>query len=418
MGKMHHNAVSRLEKLCRDNEDWREVLERLRYPHETLSATIPLRRDDGSLEFIKAWRCRYNDLRGPTKGGIRFHPSVNMDEIMVLAFWMTLKTAIANVPFGGGKGGANIDAKKLSPRELEILSRSYMRVFVNTIGPDRDIPGPDVATSGKPMVWMAEEYFRIKKAILPAVITGKPVPFFGSQGRNGATGVGAALCMEMVADRYDIALAGASIAIQGFGNAGARTAMELSGRGGLVSAVSDSHGAIRCDEGLDIEALIEHKNETGSVCGFNGAEPFDPDELVKLDCDIFVPAALDGIITAENAQQIRARVILEVANGPITHDADDLLAKQGTIVVPDVLANCGGVVVSYFEWLQNRFGEYWSTNKVKQRLEEKMRVATDQVLSDTKSPQNMRDAAYRVAVKRICETQSQMGSESFFNGSF
>lgn len=411
MGKLHERAVARLDRICSGSDALMEAAERLRYPHETLSASIPLRRDDGSLEFVKAWRCRYNDLLGPTKGGIRFHPSVSMDEVMTLAFWMTLKCAIADLPFGGGKGGASIDAGKLSARERESLSRGYMRAMAHVVGPDRDVPAPDIATSGQPMVWMAEEYFQMNRACLPAVITGKPVAFFGSEGRDGATGTGAALCLDRVADAFDLDLKGMTVAVQGYGNAGSKVASELAARGCRIIAASDSSGGIHNKDGLDPDKLTRHKSETGSVTGFAGADGIDGGDLLTLDCDLLVPAALGGVIDAGNAADIKAKVILEVANGPVEPDADDTLADRGIVVIPDVLANGGGVTVSYFEWVQNRTGDYWTADTVRERLEQRMQSASDRVIGEADGDRHrLREAAYRLAMRRICQAQSVMGS--------
>ena len=409
MGKMHSAAVERLKKICADKPSYREALLRLEYPMETLSATIPLRRDNGELELIKAWRSRYNSLRGPTKGGIRFHKSVNMDEVMTLAFWMTIKTAIADVPFGGVKGGAQIDANTLSTRELETLSRGYMRAFSGLIGPNKDIPAPDVATGGQPIAWMADEYFHLIDAKVPAVITGKPVGFFGSKGRNAATGTGAAICLDQMTSHLSFDLEGATASVQGFGNAGQQIAHELVSRGMKIIAVSDSSGCVTDEDGLDVKALIEHKTETGSVSDFKNASNRDRNEIISLDVDLFVPAALGGVITKDTVQDFSAKAILEVANGPVEPEADDALSEKDVVVIPDVLANAGGVIVSWYEWLQNRAGDYWTEEQVVDRLKQQMTAASKAVSERAERPTELRKAAYELAVSRIAESVATLG---------
>jgi len=404
MGKMHSAAVERLEKVCARKQNFKETLQRLQYPTETLAASIPLRRDDGSLQIVKAWRCRYNSLRGPTKGGIRFHQSVSMDEVMTLGFWMTIKTAVADVPFGGAKGGAKIDASELSARELENLSRGYVRAFYSLIGPDKDVPAPDVATGGKPMAWMADEYFHLRDAQHPAVITGKPVRFFGSEGRSAATGKGGALCVDVLKDRLPFDLKGARVAVQGYGNAGMQIARELADRGMKVIAVSDSSACVVNDDGLDLDALEDHKNDTGEVKDFDGVESKDRDVIVSLDCELFVPAALGGVINEDNVSDVSAKAILEVANGPVDPSADKALYGKGVVIIPDVLANSGGVIVSYFEWLQNKSGHYWTADEVNDRLKKQISAAAEAVSDLTDDDAGLRDAAYELAVTRIAET--------------
>ena len=409
MEKQHSAATKRLETICSEHPEYAEVALRLKYPMETVSATIPLRMDDGSLKLIKAWRCRYNSLRGPTKGGIRFHQEVDMDEVMTLGFWMTIKTAVADVPFGGAKGGAQIDAHSLSTRELEKLSRGYMRAFSHVIGPDRDIPAPDVATGGKPIAWMADEYFNLEKKIEPAVITGKPVPFFGTKGRSGATGDGAAYCLDALSQRLPFSLDGATVAVQGFGNAGMQIARRLSERGMKIIAVSDSSGAIRKSDGLDVTALAKHKRDTGSVADFEGSESLEADAIVTLDCDLFIPAALGNVITSDNADDVKAKAILEVANGPVREDADETLKSKGVVIIPDVLANSGGVIVSWYEWIQNRAGDYWEEEEVARRLRQQIQRASHDVSERAGDPADLRKAAYALAIERITDTVNALG---------
>ena len=412
MGEELTRAMARLEKICAREDNFKEALLRLRYPAQTTAATIPVRRDDGSLLLVKAWRCRYNALRGPTKGGIRFHKSVTMDEVITLGFWMTIKTAIADLPYGGAKGGAQVDAASLSTRELEGLSRGYMRAMVDVVGPDRDIPAPDVATNGKPIAWMADEYFHLVRRTEPAVITGKPVEFFGSKGRDGATGTGAAACLEAMAGHLPFKISGASAAVQGFGNAGAKIARELAQRGMKVIAVSDSGACVRNDQGIDVEKLVRHKQETGSVGGLEGAETLESAAVLDVETNLFVPAALGGVITANNANSLKAAAILEVANGPVDPGADDILAGNGVVVIPDVLANAGGVIVSWYEWLQNRAGEYWPADTVHDRLKAQMKKSAAAVSDLADDDTRLRDAAYELAIKRIAASVDALGDQA------
>ena len=412
MGQMLSDALTRLETVCEEQGNFKEAHLRLKYPAETLSATIPVRRDDGSLLLVKAWRCRYNRLRGPTKGGIRFHKSVTMDEVMTLGFWMTIKTAIADVPFGGAKGGAQIDASELSRRELEALSRGYIRAFSGMIGPERDIPAPDVATGGQPIAWMADEYFHLINGQRPDVITGKPLAFFGSKGRNAATGKGAAICLDTLEDRLPFSLKGASFTVQGFGNAGAEIAKDLCDRGLVLIAASDSKATVSNRDGLDADALAEHKSKTGSVKDFDGAETTDRNAIVTLETDLLVPAALGGVITRDNVSEVKARAILEVANGPVEPEADDALEDMGVVVIPDVLANAGGVIVSWYEWLQNRAGDYWPEEEVTSRLEKQMRTAAQAVSDLAKEDTHLRKAAYELAIRRIADSVEVLGSQA------
>lgn len=391
-----------------------DVFETLKYPKETLATSLGVRMDDGSLRSFKAWRCRYSDLRGPTKGGIRFHPSVNMDEVMALAFWMTFKTACVDLPFGGAKGGVDVDPKSLSKRELEQLARAYIKAYGNFIGEGRDIPAPDVNTGGIVMAWMADEYNRLEGQPAPAAITGKPLPLGGSKGRDEATGRGAFHVLQTLRDHLDLPDR-ARVAIQGFGNAARHLAALLAAEDYRVIAVSDSSGAVLDEDGLDIQALAEHKDEHGSVTGF--ADDHDTEEFLTWECDLLVPAALGGVITEDNAGDIKAKAILEVANGPITASADDILAENEVEVVPDILANAGGVTVSYLEWVQNRSGDYWSLETVRDRMEERMtRESTAVRKLASEKDLSLRQAAYVHALKRLCHTIDATGTEGFYRG--
>lgn len=384
-----------------------EVLQALHYPKETLAANLLLRHDDGSLTSHKAWRCRYNDALGPTKGGIRYHPDSNIREVMALALWMTCKCAVVDIPFGGAKGAVCVDRKALSDTELQRLSHAYVHAFARMIGPDRDIPAPDVNTDERVMAWMADEYGRGLGHPEPAVITGKPVAFGGSEGRGGATGMGGYLVLQALAQRLDLAPERTRVAILGFGNAGGALADAMQRDGYTIVGLGDSGGAITCAEGLNVAAVREAKRDGGSVTAYRGRgvdRHADAEVLLAMDCDLLVPAAMQDQLRADNAGQVRARVVLELANGPTSPAADAILDRAGVHVVPDILANAGGVVVSYFEWLQNRSRDRWSAADVQQRLAATMEAAARRV-ADTalELDASLRQAAYVVALRRLQE---------------
>lgn len=382
-----------------------EVLQALHYPKETLAANLLLRHDDATLSSHKAWRCRYNDALGPTKGGIRFHADSNLREVMALALWMTCKCAVVDIPFGGAKGAVCVDRKALSDTELQRLSHAYVQAFRGMIGPDRDIPAPDVNTDARVMAWMADEYGRCLGHPEPAVITGKPVALGGSEGRAGATGMGGYLVLQALAQRLDLAPEDTRVAILGFGNAGGALADLLHNAGYRIVGLADSGGAVTAAKGLNVAAVREDKQKHGSVADHaaKGTRKHAKAEaLVGCDCDLLVPAALEDQLHAGNAGDVQARVVLELANGPTTPAADAIFDKAGVQVVPDILANAGGVTVSYFEWLQNRSRDYWSAERVQSRLEEVMRSAARRV-GDTalELEASLREAAYAVALHRI-----------------
>jgi glutamate dehydrogenase (NADP+) len=421
------DAVTRLERIGKEVGIADKVIDALREPRELLKASIPVRMDDGSTRHFIAWRCRYNDARGPTKGGIRFHPEVSGEEVQALALWMTLKCAVLDIPYGGGKGGVRLDPKELSPLELERLSRGYMRAMVEVVGPDKDIPAPDVYTNARIMGWMADEYQAIRRVKAPGVITGKPIALGGSQGREEATGRGAFVAIRELWKRLEREPEKTRVAIQGFGNAGIHLARLLQRAGYRIVAVSDSKGGIFSGDGFDVESLRAHKEETrslrgvyceGSVCEEVDHEKISNEELLALDVDLLVPAALGGVIHADNAKEVRAPWVVEVANGPVTSDADDLLAERDIHVVPDVLANAGGVTVSWFEWVQNRQGYPWSLETVRERLDEAMSrafAATWQVHEDEQ--RGLRASAYTVALRRLAEAIEAEGDQSYFRPS-
>jgi glutamate dehydrogenase (NADP+) len=381
--------------------------------------------DDGSSEYFQAYRCRYNNVLGPTKGGIRFHPDVSIEEVQALAFWMTIKCAVANLPFGGGKGGVVVDPKALSRLELERLSRAYVRAMSDFIGPDTDIPAPDVYTNERVMGWMADEYEQIHRAKAPDVITGKPVSLGGSYGRDEATGRGAYLVIRSLAKAKSLDPSEIRVAMQGFGNAGYHAARLLQEDGYKIVAVSDSKGGIYSASGFDVESLHQIKEDSrelrgvyckGSVCEKVDHDKISNEELLGLDVEMLIPAALEGVIHKDNVDRVKAPYIVEVANGPISGVVDNVLRERGTVVVPDVLANAGGVTVSYFEWVQNRQGYRWELEEVRSRLAETMEGAFDRVWATAQHDDlSLRTAAYVLAIRRIAEAIMCHGSREYFS---
>ena len=418
------DAIKRLDEAFRYANIDEESLARLKHPRAVLEVSIPVRMDDGSLRVFTGYRVHHDASRGPTKGGIRFHPNVDLGEVKALAFWMTCKCAVVGIPFGGGKGGVIVNPKELSRLELERLSRGFIRNIADFIGPDTDIPAPDVYTNSMIMGWMMDEYSKIHGRYTPAVITGKPIPLGGSLGRDEATGRGAYHCVKELQRRRQWEPNKIRVAVQGFGNAGQHIARLLHADGYRIVAVSDSRGGIQKDDGFDIPSLIYGKNETrrlravyceGSVCETVEAKAIGNDELLELDVDLLIPAALENQLTEKNADRIKAPVIVEVANGPTTSDADAVLREKGTLIVPDILANAGGVTVSYFEWVQNRSGDYWPVDEVYRRLEGTMtrEFAAVYDLMEQKEI-DMRTAAYAHALNRIGEAIAAQGTHSFF----
>jgi glutamate dehydrogenase (NAD(P)+) len=382
----------------------------LRTNRRELSVSLAVRMDDGSTAIFGGCRVQHNNARGPCKGGIRFHPDVHLNEVRALAMWMTWKCAIANIPYGGGKGGVRVDYKKLSPTELENLSRAYASAIGPIIGPDRDIPAPDVGTTPQVMAWIMDTYSREHGAWNPAVVTGKPVNISGTLGREAATGRGLQFVVEEAARDRGLALDGATVAVQGFGNAGQWSARLLAGQGCRVVAVSDTSGGIYNGRGLDLEAAVAHKLATNKVATFNDGDQISNDDLLTLDVDILVPAAFENQITAANAADVKAPLIAEAANGPTTPEADRILAEKGTFIVPDVLASGGGVVVSYFEWAQNRQGMFWDEEQVNTRLSQVMRTAFREVAAlSEKEKVTMRDAALMLGISRVADAARLRG---------
>ncbi len=401
-----------------------EALERLKHPKLVVEVAIPVRMDDGSLRVFDGYRVRHDDTRGPGKGGIRFHPRVEVSEVKALALWMTCKCAVVGIPFGGAKGGVCVDPKQLSHLELERLSRGFIQALADFIGPDTDVPAPDVYTNEMVMGWMVDEYSKIKRQRLPAALTGKPVALGGSLGRDDATGRGAYYCIQQLAAARRWDPPNVRVAVQGFGNAGQHVARLLHADGYRIVAVSDSGGGIYRPEGFDIPSLIHMKTESrrvmavyceGSVCQMVEAQTVTNEELLELDVDVLIPAALENQITAINADRIRATTVVEVANGPVSPEADEILNARGVTVIPDILANAGGVTVSYFEWVQNRGGMQWDLDEIHTRLATIMRRAFDAVLAAAQEHQvDLRTAAYVVALRRIGAASEAQGNQAYF----
>ncbi|MBB3808894.1 Glu/Leu/Phe/Val family dehydrogenase [Pseudochelatococcus contaminans] len=410
-------ALVRLDEAAQHLQVDADVIEKLKYPRETTKVRLMIRMDDGSRKSFLAWRCRYDDTRGPTKGGIRFHPDSNEDEVETLAFWMTFKCAVMNLPYGGGKGAVSVDPRSLSKAELERLSRSYIQAFARIVGPDRDIPAPDVYTNSMIMGWMADEYSQIVGEASPAVITGKPIALGGSVGRQDATARGGYYLVRDLAT--ELGLEGRTrVAVQGFGNAGQYIASLLASDGNVIVAVSDSSGAVYSPDGLDIDLLLQAKAENKSVAstaGKSGHQAISAEDLIAVDADLLVPAALESMIHEGNAENVKAKVILELANGPVTPEADAILARKGVTILPDILANAGGVTVSYFEWVQNKQGYAWALEEVHERLRTIM-VREGRAIWEIAQDKNVswRTAAYVHALARLAAAIEAHGTQSFF----
>lgn len=419
MGQLFHEARKRLKQAAKYLELDSDVLEKLKYPKETLAASLLIRMDDGSRRSFKAWRCRYDDTRGPTKGGIRYHPSVCLDEVMALAFWMTFKCAVVNLPYGGAKGGVSVNASSLSKAERERLSRAYVRAFANFIGPDRDIPAPDMYTDAMTMGWMADEYSTIIGHPSPAVITGKPLQLGGSLGRDDATGRGGYFVLRHLERDLGVSPEKSRVVVQGFGNVGYHCARMLHADGYRIVGLSDSQVALHAPDGMDPLAVMDHKKRTGSLRGAPGnGRVFEVSSkaLLELECDVLIPAAMENQIDASNAQYIKARVVMEMANGPITPGGDQVLNHNGVIVVPDILANAGGVTVSYFEWVQNKAGYYWTLPDVHTKLKQTMEPETRRVWDMKLEKEiDMRTAAYVHALDRIASAVTAHGGKAYFS---
>ncbi|MGB3401925.1 MAG: Glu/Leu/Phe/Val dehydrogenase [Microcoleaceae cyanobacterium] len=424
LNSLFEDASRRLEKALKYVNLSEDTIERLKFPKSSLMVSIPVRMDDGSLKMFPGYRVQYDNTRGPTKGGVRYHENVSLDEVTSLAFWMTFKCAVLNLPFGGAKGGITVNPKALSRLELERLTRGYIEAIADFIGPDVDIPAPDVYTNQMIMGWMMDQYSMIRRQLTPGVVTGKPITLGGSLGRDTATATGAFFVLENLMPKFNQVPSQTTVAVQGFGNAGGMVAELLGKAGYKVVAVSDSQGGIYSKNGLDIPSVRQFKQANqsvkavyceGSVCNIVEHDVLTNEELLTLDVDILIPAALENQITHENAKDIKAKYIFEVANGPITSAADQILEERGVYVFPDILVNAGGVTVSYFEWVQNRSGLYWTLEEVNQRLKQKMIEETQQIwqLSQEFSV-SMRTAAYIHGLNRLGEAINAKGTRDYY----
>jgi glutamate dehydrogenase/leucine dehydrogenase len=392
------------------NED---IVERIKHPQRVLEMNLSVDMDDGTVERFKAFRSQFNDDRGPYKGGVRYHPGVSRDEVKALSGWMVYKCAVVGIPFGGGKGGIKIDPSEYSAAELERITRSFATELRPLVGKDRDIPAPDVNTGQREMNWIKDTYETLIDETEPGVVTGKSLESGGSKGRVQATGRSVTLAVREVFEYLDRDLTDATIAVQGYGNAGWTAANLLQERGATIVAVSDSSGGIYNEEGLDTRTVKEHKNDTGAVTDYPGAEDqLTNEELLKLDVDVLIPAALENAIDADIAQGVEADIICEAANGPLTPDADDILTEKDVYIIPDILANAGGVTVSYFEWVQNRQRFYWTEERVNEELERHIVDAFDDLVEAFESIDvpNFRTAAYVVAIQRVIDAYTDAGT--------
>jgi glutamate dehydrogenase (NAD(P)+) len=386
------------------------LVEVLRQCKKTVEVSIPTSMDDGSVRAFTGYRVTHNVSRGPSKGGIRYHPDVTQDEVKALAMWMTWKCSLMGLPFGGAKGGVVCDPKTMSMRELERMTRRFTSEIINEIGPEKDIPAPDVGTDGRVMAWIFDTYSMNKGHSVLGVVTGKPLTIGGSLGREEATARGALYCVREAVRKQHLSLQGTTVAVQGFGNVGSYLAKFLAEDGATVIAVSDSSSGLYNPNGIDVQAAIAHKRETGSLTGFRGAEAISNDDLLLLECDVLAPCALEQVITAENAHKVRAKIIVEGANGPVTPAADEILDEKGVLVLPDILANAGGVVVSYFEWVQGLQEYFWKEAEVNAKLNDIVTRAFNETwaLMESRSV-SMRLAAYGLAVQRVAEATVTRG---------
>lgn len=386
-----------------------EVYELLKEPLRLLTVKIPVRMDDGSVKVFTGYRAQHNDAVGPTKGGIRFHPDVTEREVKALSIWMSLKCGIVDLPFGGGKGGIICDPRNMSFRELEKLSRGYVRAISQIVGPTKDIPAPDVFTNSQIMAWMMDEYSQIDEFNSPGFITGKPLVLGGSHGRESATAKGVTICINEAAKKRGIVIKDARVSIQGFGNAGSFLAKFMHDAGAKVVGISDAYGALYDPEGLDIDYLLDRRDSFGTVTKLF-KNTITNQELLELECDILVPAAIENQITEENAQNIKAKIVVEAANGPTTIEATEILTNRGILLVPDVLASAGGVTVSYFEWVQNNQGYYWTEEEVDERLEKILVKSFNNIYDVSQSRRvDMRLAAYMIGVRKMAEASRFRG---------
>jgi len=387
-----------------------DIRQMIKYPERILQVNLPVRMDDGHIHRFEGYRVQHSTARGPAKGGIRYHPNVTLDEVKALATWMTWKCAVVNIPFGGGKGGITCNPKEMSQGELERMTRRYAAAILRLIGPEQDIPAPDVYTNPQVMAWIMDTYSMTKGYPVQGVVTGKPISLGGSLGRNEATGRGVFYTVQSACEHLKISIKGTKVVVQGFGNVGSIAAQMLDSHQALVIAASDSRDSIYNKNGLDIPKLILHKQKTGQVLGFPGAEEIGPQELLELECDILIPAALENAIDGDNAPRVRAKIVGEAANGPVTPEADRILDGKGVFLIPDILCNAGGVTVSYFEWVQNEQHLFWEAQDVYNRLERVMHAAFAEVLKiKLEHKVSMRTAAHMLGIGRVAEATRLRG---------
>lgn len=406
MNNPFENAMAQLDKVSQIKDFSNEFIARLRVPNRDIRISIPVQMDDGSMKVFEGYRVEYNNALGPYKGGIRYHPDTEINEVKALAFWMALKCGVAEIPMGGGKGGITVDPRKLSPGELERLSRGWVRGLSDILGPHKDVPAPDVNTTPEIMAWMSDEFEKITGDKTKATFTGKPIDKGGSEGRGPATGLGGFYVFDAL--RAQIGLPEVCrVVVQGFGNVGSNAAEIFTEHGHKVIAISDSKGGIYNSDGLEIAKLLEYKKNTGSLVNFPGSKNITNTELLETECDLLVPAAFENVITEENANKIKAKAILELANGPVTPEADEILFKKNISVVPDILTNSGGVTVSYFEWEQNLKNEHWTEKEVFEKLKAVLEDSSTKVLEKSKeSNTTLRMGAFILALERIKEKMS------------
>jgi len=401
MNNPFQNAMLQLERATKVKKFDEKFLKLLRQPNREIRIAIPVTMDDGRIEIFEGYRVQYNNARGPYKGGIRYHQNTDIDEVKALAFWMTLKCAVANIPMGGGKGGITVDPKKLSKIELEKLSRGWIKLMAPVIGPKLDVPAPDVNTTPEIMSWMVDEYAKITGDTTNAVITGKPINMGGSEGRGTATGLGGFYVFDVIRKKLNLPES-CNIVVQGFGNVGGNAAEILSAHEHKIIAISDSKGAILKEDGINIKELNEYKKVNGQIANFPGSKNITNEELLVIECDVLIPAALENQITEKNAKDIKAKLIVELANGPTTPEADDILFARGIPIIPDILANAGGVTVSTFEWEQNLKKEHWTEVAVFEKLKKIMEEETKIIWNRSKELNtDIRRTAFVVALERI-----------------
>ena len=404
------NAQKQVRIACEKLNMEPAVFEILKQPLKVLEVSIPVKMDDGSIKVFTGYRSQHNDAVGPTKGGIRFHQNVNMDEVKALSIWMTFKCAVTGIPYGGAKGGIIVDPQKLSEGELERLSRGYIDAVYKLIGEKVDVPAPDVNTNGKIMAWMVDEYNKLMGYSAIGVITGKPLEFGGSKGRTAATGFGVAVTVREACKKLGMDLKKTKVAIQGFGNVGSSTAVNIQKLGGKVIAVAEWNGVIYNENGIDANKLAEYMKANKSILGFPGTKEISADEFWSLPVDVLIPAALENVITLNNVDKIQAKIVAEAANGPTTPEADEVLHNKGILLTPDILTNAGGVTVSYFEWVQNLYGYYWSEEEVESKEEDAMVKAFEPIWQIKEQYHvTMRQAAYMYSIKKVAASMKVRG---------